>query len=433
MKLIIVGAGLGGCTLATQLSNSFDVTLLYSRSKINIRSVGYKQKLLQPTADGLGGTTQLWHNVLIEIDETSLSSEANSQNALYTQYYNQAAELFGLDLEMAKKMVERKQTSGPLSFPSNSGLRFGKAQFIPRLRFNSKTFLTDEVSVEEFDVLGYHHSNGVVTGVSDGVGTIEGDIFVDACGGLGSLRTLGKLSGSRGKRPVEDHYCGFVGSFGLLDRSCVEQIQGRLPTANSWSWRVPIVFRTETGFDIALYLYPSFMLAGNVFKSNNKSLLELRNRQNIVKNLFKMISSPSDMLRIIDFYSLGFFESGFEVFAVLQHPQRFGEVTYYDEIIEINSLLPKQIDVELREAFNCLVGGLPGVKDARFYDACTLDTGAHFSGTFQDLGSTHGSLSNLYVAGGAALGQTGYSNSGLSIVAQAIGLAHRIRSRYLIQ
>ena len=173
------------------------------------------------------------------------------------------------------------------------------------------------------------------------------------------------------------------------------------------------------------------MLAGNVFKSNNKALLELRNKQNIIKNFLKVISNPSDILRIIDFYSLGFFESGFEVFAVLQHPRRFGEVSCFDEIIEINSLLPKQIDVEMRNAFDCLVSALPGIKGARFYDECVLDTGAHYSGTFQDLGATYGGLSNLYVAGGAALGQTGYSNSGLSIVAHAIGLAHRIRSRYL--
>ena len=84
--------------------------------------------------------------------------------------------------------------------------------------------------------------------------TVKGDIFIDACGGLGSLRTLGKLPGCGGKRPIEDHYCGFVGSFGPLDRSCVEQIQGGLPAANGWNWRVPIVFRAETGFDIASFI-----------------------------------------------------------------------------------------------------------------------------------------------------------------------------------
>ena len=95
----------------------------------------------------------MWHNVLIEADEISLSREANSQNALYTQYYEKAAELFGLDLGMAKKVVEGKRTSGPLFLSSDSWLRFGKPQFIPKLRFKSKNFITDKVDVQEFNAL----------------------------------------------------------------------------------------------------------------------------------------------------------------------------------------------------------------------------------------------------------------------------------------
>src|ERR1700753_215226 len=73
-KIVIVGAGLGGCVCAFALSRTHDVTVVElgkSTSEIEKRVVdlGRPAGGTPHVGSGLGGGTALWHNALIEIDE----------------------------------------------------------------------------------------------------------------------------------------------------------------------------------------------------------------------------------------------------------------------------------------------------------------------------------------------------------------------------
>ena len=66
-------AGLGGCVLAHALSDTHDITLVERGESVvdprfPVRDVGLPAVTEPHFGAGLGGSTQLWHNGLIEID-----------------------------------------------------------------------------------------------------------------------------------------------------------------------------------------------------------------------------------------------------------------------------------------------------------------------------------------------------------------------------
>jgi hypothetical protein len=71
---VIVGSGLGGAFAAHGLPGSHDVTVVELDARVEewqrrVVDVGLPAQLDPHVGAGLGGTTALWHNALVEIDE----------------------------------------------------------------------------------------------------------------------------------------------------------------------------------------------------------------------------------------------------------------------------------------------------------------------------------------------------------------------------
>jgi choline dehydrogenase-like flavoprotein len=151
-----------------------------------------------------------------------------------------------------------------------------------------------------------------------------------------------------------------------------------------------------------------------------------------------LFRSPSDLYNLASFYS-GDSRAcrSYEVFAVLQHPECLGSAfVAAPGIISLRANMPDTLRGDLQVAFAKIIASLgKAVDDSEFYDDLSLDTGAHYSATFP-IGDTVSSdyrafgFRNLFACGGAVLPETGYSNTGLTITAQALALADVIIGEY---
>jgi choline dehydrogenase-like flavoprotein len=71
-KVVIIGAGLGGSFLASELAEAFDVTVIEIGNQSQqlsdrINDVGVLAVTNPHIMSGFGGTTKVWHNGLKEI------------------------------------------------------------------------------------------------------------------------------------------------------------------------------------------------------------------------------------------------------------------------------------------------------------------------------------------------------------------------------
>jgi len=443
MRVVIVGGGLAGCVLASRLGPLFDVTVTYNETTPSIYGVDYTHALHPSVAGGLGGTSRHWHNVLIRIDDRSLRGSHGWVSAL-DPYMSLASDLYGLDLRESEEAVRLGALQGDAARFVESGLRVGCPQFVPKARRNAAGFLPADVIKRPMAVSSYDYSGDMVRSVRSTAGRLEGDVFVDATGGLGAISTLGRLqnelTGEKhgGSWSYEDHLCGFVGSLTLNRVGELAGLFGKFSRSNSWSWRVPVIHRAEAGFDVALYFYPRFSLRGKTASSSRYLLSNLRNGIDVPRNVMTLLRSPSDLYNLASFY-LGDPRGcrSYEVFAVLQHPECLGSAIV-DEPgkIWLRANIPDTLCGDLQVAFGKIVSALGNaVDDSEFYDDLSLDTGAHYSATFP-IGDTVSpdyralGFRNLFACGGAVLPETGYSNTGLTITAQAIALADVIMDQY---
>jgi 2-polyprenyl-6-methoxyphenol hydroxylase-like FAD-dependent oxidoreductase len=77
-SIAVVGAGLCGSVLATLLRNHFEVTVIEQGRKKrplfdDVDCATGELNTSINRAEGLGGTTNYWHNALIELDDHDLT------------------------------------------------------------------------------------------------------------------------------------------------------------------------------------------------------------------------------------------------------------------------------------------------------------------------------------------------------------------------
>ena len=94
-QVVIVGAGLGGCVLANALLATHDVTVIErgdgaADDAFPVRDVGHPAVTDPHFGSGLGGSTKLWHNGLIEIEEEIFAAHWPITKSSLAKYYEQA-------------------------------------------------------------------------------------------------------------------------------------------------------------------------------------------------------------------------------------------------------------------------------------------------------------------------------------------------------
>lgn len=462
-RVVIVGAGLGGCVLAHALLDTHDVTVVErgdgpAGRDFPVIDVGRPAALDPHVGSGLGGSTKLWHNGLIEIDPAVFESHWPISKQELAPYYDTAFfQLSGVSPELVRKgIAELRSKYLALGLPDAMlpGL------FYPRWPVNTweSLGLAGRVNLLRGEVRSFKLSEaGTIASllVTDEGGTREvtGDVFVLAAGGLGSpvlLQRLAAIAPLPALRHAgchyEDHPMGFVGD-----------IRVRIPLYRLWNFhvagtggnlRMPLVM-IRRGMHVSFYLRPAATYYRDSRRQRVGSVLyELRQNPWNPAHYFKLLSHWDDVLDILSFkFGIRLPTRHYTLLMTAQMPTADERSVWETtdpatghEVTVRSWHLSDEFQADLRAAIDDVLGSLaPVLNNARVFTNWIDDihSGAHHSGTARMSDSpetgvcdetcrVHG-VSNLYVCDGSVIPASGIANTGLTIGALALRLAEHLR------
>jgi hypothetical protein len=463
-KLIIVGAGLGGCFLADSLADSFDITLI---------ELGNEPPLLQervidmamPAAtnphicSGLGGTTSAWHNGLIEISDEVFSEKWPFRKSELDPYYAQAyPKLAGIPQNSANAAIETLRRKflnmGFLATDLGSGL------FYPRRRINvwDSLRLAGRVRVIQGEVTSLRSDEKQVIQHlmiknSHGEHMISGDVFVLAAGGLGTPLLLKELAEhlplnalQQAGLNYEDHPSAFVGEV-TLDVP-VYKLWNYSAPGTGGNLRLPLVVKQD-GLEISFQLRPAA-----IYNRNSSSrekvvsvLTELRNDPYNPRTYFRLVSQWDDILDILSFkFRIQLPTRHYSLLMVAEQPSSAFRAVWRNngaKFIYRKWEIDENYISTLQKSIRQLITNLGGkVKNSTVFPSWpkNLFSSSHHSGTARmalspeegvcDLNGRVFGLENLYVCDGSLIPASGYANTGLTIAALALRMTNHFRNKY---
>ncbi len=462
-RAIIVGAGLGGCVLAQALLESHDVTIIErgaasSGAQFPIIDVGQPAITDPHIGSGLGGSTQLWHNGLIEIEDEIFSTHWPIQKAELHRHYEQAFLLLShVPVERVRAaIITLRRKYQELGLPSAMlpGL------FYPRWPMNvwEEFGLEPRVNLVRGNVAGFRVSQagsilGLTVNAEGQSQDVPGDLFILSAGGLGSPILLQKLSSDlplpalhHAGRHYEDHPMGFVG-----------EVEVKVPLYRLWNYfvkgtggnlRMPLVV-TQGGMHVSFQLRPAATYYRDSRRQRVGSVLnELRQNPWNPVNYAKLFAHWDDVLDILSFkFGIRLPTKHYTLLMTAQMPAS-DEMSVWSELDQANGRevairhwqLTDEYQRDLSAAICEVLERLgPVITRSRvFPDWITaIHTGAHHSGTARLSASAdsgvcnadcrvHG-VSNLFVCDGSLIPASGIANTGLTIGALALRLAGHLR------
>ena len=460
-RVVIVGAGLGGCVTASALAATHEVTLIEFGTSIDdmqarVVDVGVPARLEPHVGAGLGGTTALWHNAMIEVDDSVFTEHWPFPKGELSRWYEAAYPLLG---GVGRPAVEGAGQTLQAKY-REAGVRpaFAQTMYCPTNRRNLYETLGLGTSVRTIigEVVRLDVANGrvrsVVVETAEGPSTIEGDVFVLAAGGLATpalLQTLATDVPLPALRHAgyfyEDHPMAFVG-----------QVQLRAPLYRLWNFaapgldgsvRMPIIVR-EDGLHVSFQLRPAALrLREDRTQRMGSVLTQLRNQPWNPINYLKLLKYRDDVLDILSFkLGIRIPTRHYALLMVAQQPASttravWGEVDAQTgrRVINRNWQLPPDYIATLQRAIQRFVAELGDlvVNSTVLPDwQDSLSTAAHHSGTARMSATpadgvcdrdarVHG-MENLYVADGSLIPCSGIANTGMTIAALALRLADHI-------
>lgn len=457
--LVIVGAGLGGCMLAHALADTHDVTIVERGGEVidpryPVVDVGRPAVTEPHFGAGLGGSTQLWHNGLIEIEEEIFATQWPLPKSALDPFYKQAFPLLsGVTLTQVREaIVALRRRYAELGVPD--GLLQGL--YYPQWPRNLWTALklqgrvkVVQADVVDFDVDG---QGRVVSLTLDEAGqhrALAADQFVLCAGGLGSPVLLQKLA-ARCPLPAlrhagfhyEDHPMGFVG-----------EVQVTVPLYRLWNFRVPgtdgnlrlpLVVK-RGGMHISFQLRPAAAYYRDSRRERVGSVLnDLRRNPWNPLTYVKLFKHWDDVLDILSFkFGIHLPTRHYTLLMCAQMPPAQTLSIWADGSTRKRDWrFTEAYEQDLRGSVADVLAWLaPITRSAREFKGWLEDlrTGAHHSGTARMAATAeegvcdtdcrvHG-LRNLYVCDGSVIPSSGIANTGLTIAALALRLAAHLQTR----
>ncbi len=464
-KVIIVGAGLGGCFLANSLADSFDVTIV---------ELGAAKPLLQDRVkdmaklavtyphicSGLGGTTRLWHNGLIEIDSEIFKKRWPYQKNELISYYEKAfyaltGQSRNIIARSAKYLLDKYQEIG------FSKINFREFLYYPKIRVNPwKAFdLAKRVNHVDGEVINFEvdtRGNICCVMVKPNIGgeyiKVRGDVFVLAAGGLSTPLLLDKLSNKSQDGALknvgfnyEDHPSAVVGELVLS-----------IPLYKLWNYpsyggslRLPLLI-WEDGLQVSFQLRPSAHFLNRNGRDHVKSVLsDLRNNPLSLKLYWSLFKNYDDIFELISFkIGLNFPTRYYHLLMVAeQAPSNFCAVwpdvdgsTFYRKWL-IDDKHIATYEAAIRKLLMQFEGKLKAAKIFSNWQE-NIYSSSHHSGTARmaltqqdgvcDKNALVFGFNNLFICDGSAIPATGIANTGLTIAALALKLADHIYAEFLL-
>jgi choline dehydrogenase-like flavoprotein len=445
-RIVIIGAGLAGSLLASRLAARHRVIVIEpSRASTPLRVFDRgRLAVLDPhTAMGLGGTTSLWHNGLIELEAGDYAAWPFGRDALAPHIANAHVALSGSGVERVRDIAAELRSG--LTAAGVPADHLGSPMFYPARRRNvwhAENIGTRgvEVIIARVERLALD-DGGRVRGVALHGDTepVTGDIFILAAGGLGSpaiLQASGADAFKNAGRFYFDHPVGFVGEVTL--RADLNRLWNRFDKALQGSVRLPLtVAMPQQKF--AFYLRP----AGPTALKAKSVLSDLRNNPYDPRNYLRLLMRTND---IVEALSL---RAGINVptrrfvlyMSAEQLPQEERAIAGTPGAVTRDWRLDDDFLRTTRAAIDRLLGDLAPInaRSTVFDDwAESLETAAHHCGTCRMAATAETGVcdkdgrvfgtENLFVCDGSAIPAAGYANTGLTIGALALRLAENIHA-----
>ncbi len=310
-RVVVIGAGLCGSVVSTLLRNDFDVTVIEQGKKTKplFSDVDCDRGELNTSinrAEGLGGTTNYWHNALIELDDKDLA-KAGIEPRGFASYYQQAWEFFLSRKELDECNRARDANAATL----NSGASTIAHMVLPQTRHNVWKLANQRNPGNKIDVV-YAQAQRVVDGGveikgSNGIERLAADYVVACGGGLGTPVLLARSLGQEeGFVPgYHDHPMAYVAKVKLRPESRLKKISSTATL--SADVRAGLVYDTDD-LKTVVYLRPAVdMRLGSIMGPARYILSDLRNDPFSPKKILMLLGNLEAVREAILFKTrLGF-------------------------------------------------------------------------------------------------------------------------------
>jgi hypothetical protein len=417
----------------------------------HIEDIGYPANLSPHIGSGLGGSTQYWHNGLIEIEDSVFKSKWPYSKLTLESYYEQAyKKLSNISRARVKDVFSTLRSKFLDQGVSPSLLR--QLLFYPSLRRNvwDSLHLQDRVKLVRAEVVGFivdsdSRIEALEIMVDGQKALIKANIYVMAAGGLGTpilLQELAKQITSPSLKMAghyyEDHPTGFVA-----------EVKTVRPFYKLWnykssniygSFRIPMVLE-EGGLQVSFQLRPAYQAkTGIVYKC---ILNDLRNSPFKLTNYLKLIFYLDDFVEIISFkLGINLPTKKFSVLMVAEQLAsaeksiwRNSQTRKIARKWELSTEYLQLLERTINKFFHSM-GSVMSHQRILLEWKNYLSSSAHHSGTARmhldpnlgvcdSDGRVYG-VDNLYICDGSAIPASGAANTGLTIGALAIKLGDHL-------
>lgn len=277
-RVVVIGAGLCGSVVSTLLRNDFHVTVVEQgrKKKPLFDDVDCDTGELNTSinrAEGLGGTTNYWHNALIELDDKDLQ-KAGIEPRGFESYYRRAWEFF-----LSKGELEDCNRARDANAVSLKGGAATIAHMVlPQTRHNVWNLANQRNPGDKIDVV-YGQAQRIVDGGVELQGSkrVEADYVIACGGGLGTPVLLASSLGQEnGFVPgYHDHPMAYVAKVKLRDGSRLKKVSSTATL--SADVRAGLIYDTDD-LKTVVYLRPAVdMRIGSIMGPARYILSDLRN------------------------------------------------------------------------------------------------------------------------------------------------------------
>jgi hypothetical protein len=447
-RVVIIGAGLCGSVMSTLLRNDFHVTVVERSPKTKplFDDVDCDTGELNTSinrGEGLGGTTNYWHNALIELDHTDLK-KAGIEPGGFAPYYQKAWDLFLSPKELEACNRTRDANARALAGRSSTIAHM----VLPQTRYNAWQLANQRYPGDKIEVV-YGHARRIVNGGVEIVGprgteTLEADHVIACAGGIGTPILLARSLGHDTDfvPGYHDHPQAYVAKVKLRPGSTLKKVSSTATmTADV---RAGLIYETDD-LKTVVYLRPAVdMRLGSITGPARYILSDLRNDPFSPKKIMLLLGNLEAVREAILFKSrLGYRGDYYSVLIL-------GEQTPLKErgIQMANGKRPSLnwhvTPTELR-SYEASVEKFfaeyaDEIVDKKVIPAASWDfrNAAHHSGTATSFIPAPGDTSkaffgvtglpSTFVCDGSLLRAAGIANSGLTLVALSYRLADLLRA-----
>lgn len=444
-RVVIIGAGLCGSVLATLLRNDFRVTVVERGKKKKplfddvVCDTGELNTSIN-RAEGLGGTTNYWHNALIELDDKDLK-KAGIEPRGFADYYKKAWDFFLSQSELDACNKARDANAEALKGRSAT---IGH-MVLPQTRHNAWTLANARYPGDNIEVVYGHVQRIVDGGVElDGGRRIDADHVIVSAGGIGTPIVLAHSLGKDHDfvPGYHDHPQAYIAKVKLKPGSFLKKVSSTATLAADV--RAGLVYESDD-LKTVVYLRPAIdMRLGSITGPARYILSDLRNDPFSPKKIMLLLGNLEAVREAVLFKTrLGFRGDYYSMLILGEQtplPSRGVQMANGQRPSLNWHVTAQELSSYEASVKKFLAEFADQIEETKLIPTNEWDfrNAAHHSGTATSFLPMPGDttpeffrvqgLPNTYVCDGALLRAAGIANSGLTLVALSYRLAEHLKS-----